>query len=234
MGGAAAELFVTHGAVSRPIRLLADQMGVILLDRNAQSSQPTDEGVRLAGRLATGFRLIQASIEQLRPGPLVLSCSASSMRYWLLPRIGRFHDKPPEVEIGGVAGPDPGLRFCRRCAQGLEPLLLSDDPGGRLRSWCGHGVAMVPPMLVQDDLHPGKPVVPFGFVPSHRKLLLWIAPRLGGRSDVDALATWLPDGMRTAGGAAQAAHGRPAAGLAASARISGPGHFCLRTRSISA
>ena len=74
-------------------------MGVILLDRSGQSSPPTAEGARLAGGLATAFRLIQASVEQLRPGPLTLSCSASIMMYWLLPRIGRFHAKHPGVEI---------------------------------------------------------------------------------------------------------------------------------------
>lgn len=267
MSAAAAELFVTHGAVSRHIRSLEDQMGVILLDRSGQSSQPTAEGARLAGGLATAFRLIQASVEQLRPGPLTLSCSASIMMYWLLPRIGRFHDKHPEVEIqfnmnydridfvrdsisvairnSSIEPPkDAALRdlmiewigpVCSSEYRQSARLEATDDLARvrllatktRLEAWhdwtrasgyagdalkisnryehfylliqaavCGLGVAMVPRMLVQDDLHSGKLVAPFGFVPSPRKLLLWIAPQLDGRADVEALATWLADEMK--------------------------------------
>lgn len=267
MSAAAAELFVTHGAVSRHIRSLEDQMGVILLERSGQSSQPTAEGARLAGGLATAFRLIQASVEQLRPGPLTLSCSASIMMYWLLPRIGRFHAKHPGVEIQfnmnydridfvrdsiGVAirnssiepPKDAALRdlmvewigpVCSSEYRESAGLGSTDDLARvrllatktRMEAWpdwtrasgyaadalkisnryehfylliqaavCGLGVAMVPRMLVQDDLRSGKLVAPFGFVPSPRKLLLWIAPQLDGRSDVEALATWLADEMR--------------------------------------
>jgi hypothetical protein len=32
--------------------------------------------------------MIQASVEQLKPAPLTLSCSESIMMYWLLPRLG--------------------------------------------------------------------------------------------------------------------------------------------------
>ena len=89
MTAAAAELHVTHGAVSRHIRSLEDQLGVLLLDRSGQSTAPTPDGARHGG-LATAFRLIQASVEQLKPAQLTLSCSASIMMYWLLPRIGGF------------------------------------------------------------------------------------------------------------------------------------------------
>src|SRR5512134_1128414 len=99
MTAAAAELFVTHGAVSRHIRSLEDQLGLLLLDRSGQSTAPTPDGTRLAEGLSSAFRLIQASVEQLKPAPLTLSCSSSIMMYWLLPRIGAFHRKHPDVEL---------------------------------------------------------------------------------------------------------------------------------------
>jgi LysR family transcriptional regulator, glycine cleavage system transcriptional activator len=99
MSAAADELSVTHGAVSRHVRMLEDMLGVALLVRGPQASVPTTEGARLAAGLAAGFRTIDASIEQLKPGPLTLSCSTSIMMYWLLPRIGRFHERHPEVEL---------------------------------------------------------------------------------------------------------------------------------------
>jgi hypothetical protein len=51
-------------------------------------------------------------------------------------------------------------------------------------------------MLVLDDLHSGKLVAPFGFGPTQRKLVLWIAPHLDGRPDVEALAKWLAGEMK--------------------------------------
>ncbi len=267
MSAAAEELFVTHGAVSRHIRSLEEQLGLVLLERGGGSTRPTPEGMRLAEGLATAFRLIQASVEQLRPGPLMLSCSSSIMMHWLLPRIGAFHQRHPEVELQfnlnydridfvrdnvGLAirnssiTPPPDARqrdllvewvgpVCApeyQQAVGLEvPLALSEArllaTKTRLEAWdewmeaagytgpplevaaryehfylqiqaavCGLGVAVVPRMLVLDDLQSGKLVAPLGFVPSPRKLVLWIAPHLDGRADVETLAAWLGAEMR--------------------------------------
>ena len=45
---AAQELCVTHGAISRQVKSLEQLLGVTLLQRLAQSSDPTPEGLRLA------------------------------------------------------------------------------------------------------------------------------------------------------------------------------------------
>ncbi|HEX3635525.1 MAG TPA: LysR substrate-binding domain-containing protein [Paraburkholderia sp.] len=103
-GDAAEELSVTHGAISRHIRSLEDTLGVLLLLRNAHSTEPTPEGARLAEGLSRAFNLIQASVEQVRPGPLTLSCSASIMMYWLLPRLGKLHRKHASLEVGFNTG----------------------------------------------------------------------------------------------------------------------------------
>ncbi len=99
MSAAADELAVTHGAISRHVRALEDSLGVLLLKRGAQTSEPTPEGQRLAEGLATAFGLIQASIEQVRPGPATISCSESIMMFWLLPRIARFQQQHPEMPL---------------------------------------------------------------------------------------------------------------------------------------
>jgi len=96
---AAQELSVTHSAVSRHIRMLEDSLGLPLLTRSAQGAVPTAEGQRLVDGLSTAFSLIQSSVEQLKPGPLTLACSESIMMYWLLPRLNRFKDVHPEVEL---------------------------------------------------------------------------------------------------------------------------------------
>lgn len=99
MSAAAQELSVTHGAISRHVRSLEDMFGVVLLTRGAHSTDPTPEGARLAEGLAAAFNTIHASLEQLKPGPLTLSCSTSIMMYWLIPRIARFHERHPDVEL---------------------------------------------------------------------------------------------------------------------------------------
>ena len=96
---AAVELSVTHGAVSRHIRMLEDSLGLPLLRRSAHGTAPTAEGQRMAESLSRAFNLIQSSIEQLKPGPLTLSCSESIMMYWLIPRLARFQEANPEVEL---------------------------------------------------------------------------------------------------------------------------------------
>jgi len=96
---AADELSVTHGAVSRHIRMLEDSIGLALLTRSAQGAVPTAEGQRLADGLSTAFSLIQSSVDQLKPGPVTLACSESIMMHWLLPRLNRFKDVHPEVEL---------------------------------------------------------------------------------------------------------------------------------------
>lgn len=96
---AANELSVTHGAVSRHVRSLEESLGIQLLNRNAHSTDTTPQGARLAEGLSSAFNLIQASIEQLMSGPITLSCSESIMMYWLIPRIARFHQAHPAVDL---------------------------------------------------------------------------------------------------------------------------------------
>lgn len=96
---AAEELSVTHGAVSRHVRMLEEVVGIPLLKRHPHGTEPTAEGLRLSEGLSQGFKQIRASVEQLNPGPLTLSCSESIMMYWLLPRLSRFQDSNPDVEL---------------------------------------------------------------------------------------------------------------------------------------
>lgn len=99
MTAAAQELSVTHGAISRHVRALEETLGVMLLTRGAQSTDPTPEGARLAEGVAAALNLMQAALEQLKPGPLTLSCSASILTHWLLPRLARFHEQHPGIEL---------------------------------------------------------------------------------------------------------------------------------------
>jgi LysR family glycine cleavage system transcriptional activator len=64
---------------------------------------------------------------------------------------------------------------------------------------CGLGVAIVPKILVLDDLRSGKLVAPSGFVTGPYKIVLWIAPHLRARSETKALVNWLTNEFRKPG-----------------------------------
>jgi LysR family transcriptional regulator, glycine cleavage system transcriptional activator len=61
---------------------------------------------------------------------------------------------------------------------------------------CGLGLAMVPRLLVEDEIRNGHLVAPFGFVVGPHRLDLWINPHLRARKDVRHLIDWLDDEMR--------------------------------------
>lgn len=93
------ELGVTHGAVSRQIQLLEGIVGVMLLRRLPKSVEATAEGARLAASLSAAFNLISAGLAQLQPGPLTISCSSTIMQNWLIPRLARFRERYPDIEL---------------------------------------------------------------------------------------------------------------------------------------
>ena len=96
---AANELCVTHGAVSRHVKSLEETLGMQLLRRSSHLLEATAQGARLAEGLSSAFSLIQARLDPLQPGPLTLSCSESIMMYWLIPRIARFQQAHPSIDL---------------------------------------------------------------------------------------------------------------------------------------
>ncbi|WP_269635535.1 LysR family transcriptional regulator [Rhodobacter xanthinilyticus] len=61
MTRAAEELGVTHGAISRQVRLLEETFGAQLITRTRSGLVPTQAGAALAERLTRGFREIEAA-----------------------------------------------------------------------------------------------------------------------------------------------------------------------------
>ncbi|WP_201195795.1 LysR substrate-binding domain-containing protein [Pseudomonas fluorescens] len=142
---AADALCVTHGAISRHIRSLEDSLGVVLLTRNAHGTRLTPEGARLAAGLSRAFSLIQESIDEVRPRPLELSCSASIMMHWLLPRLAKLHSSFPTMELGLRTGHGPidfaqeGVSVAIRLDSiepppGIEPIALTNEWVGAICS----------------------------------------------------------------------------------------------------
>lgn len=101
--GAAIELGVTHGAVSRQIDILEKWLGVRLFTKNGRGVALTTEGRQLLGEATKLMDGLSAATENLtkRHGPVLLRVNAPqtfAMR-WLIPRLPAFSALHPEVEV---------------------------------------------------------------------------------------------------------------------------------------
>lgn len=96
---AAGELGVTHGAVSRQVKALEDHLGVTLFLRRHRGIVLTEPGRALLPSLTAAFGLIAGAVGTLAPSRLLLSCPATLMMRWLIPRMAAFKRLHPEVDI---------------------------------------------------------------------------------------------------------------------------------------
>jgi DNA-binding transcriptional LysR family regulator len=106
--GAANQLNLTHGAVSRAVRLLEDDLGVALFERRNRAVFLTDPGRRLAQAVAHSLDHIDATVRSIRAeqtkAPVTVSCEPTLMMRWLIPRMPAFRALHPDAEIRLVAG----------------------------------------------------------------------------------------------------------------------------------
>lgn len=100
---AAEALGVTHGAVSRQIKLLETYLGVHLLNRHPNGVEKTDAGEQLHRATRQGFSALQTGIgsvkrEQDRRS-ITISLAASLATKWLVPRQPSFRAQHPGVAL---------------------------------------------------------------------------------------------------------------------------------------
>lgn len=100
---AARELNVTPGALSHQVRGLETQLGVVLFERQARGVALTPQGRALYPGLLSGFALIRDAVNALRThahsGVLVVSTPPGFTSKWLAPRLFRFAQAHPDVEL---------------------------------------------------------------------------------------------------------------------------------------
>lgn len=101
---AAEELHVTQAAVSQQVRGLEEQLGVPLFRRLNRALLLTDAGQRYAVAVRGALAQIAEATAALRPareedGTLTVSVMPSFAHKWLMPRLGRFLDRHPEISL---------------------------------------------------------------------------------------------------------------------------------------
>jgi LysR family glycine cleavage system transcriptional activator len=100
---AAEELQISQPAVSHAMRLLEEQLGVALFDRQHKGVKTTDAGSYLQEQVAMGLTLIDQALREVRsmnvPHQVTLAVSTATATWWLLPRIARFKQLHPDIEL---------------------------------------------------------------------------------------------------------------------------------------
>lgn len=97
------ELHVTHGAISRQIRALEEQLGVSLFDKAGRGVKLTDAGLRLRDVTSESFERLRGVCADLRrqqeERPFVLGCPGSLLARWFIPRLDRLQRELPELRL---------------------------------------------------------------------------------------------------------------------------------------
>ena len=125
---AAEQLHVTHGAVSRQLKVLEEHLGVSLFSKEGRGLKLTDAGIRLRDASGEAFDRLRGVCVDISRGsadaPFVLGCSGSLLARWFIPRLGRLNADLPDLRLHLSAG--EGDLDPRR--PGLDALLVFAEP----------------------------------------------------------------------------------------------------------
>ena len=131
---AAEELNVTPGAISQQIRALEDFLDVELFKRRNRVIVLTDEGQLALPFMSKGFEKfnegVEAVIKHKGNAPLTITSAPSFISKWLIPRLDKFKNIHPEIDVRIDASSrlvdflhediDVGIRFGTGEFDGLE------------------------------------------------------------------------------------------------------------------
>ena len=100
---AAAELNVTHAAIAQHVRALESDFAESLIVKKGRGVMTTNAGNALAASLSEGFAIIGDGVRDLRAlregRPLNISVTPMFATNWLIPRLGEFWAKHPDISI---------------------------------------------------------------------------------------------------------------------------------------
>lgn len=102
---------MTHGAVSRAVRALEEELGVALFERRHRRVLLTAAGRKLFQATQQAFGILDHTALELRQqaldASLVLSCEPTLLMRWLIPRLPAFQQAHPDINLQLVAGGGP-------------------------------------------------------------------------------------------------------------------------------
>jgi DNA-binding transcriptional LysR family regulator len=100
--GAAAELNVSHAAISRHVRALEARLGVTLFRKASRGVELTPDGARYLQAISTAFDTIAEATGALAspaPARVRVSVHPAFAARWLIQRLGRFREAHPDCAV---------------------------------------------------------------------------------------------------------------------------------------
>lgn len=135
---AARELFVTHGAVSRQVRALEEDLGQPLFTRHGRGLALTAAGQQLQEPCGLAFGQLRDAWLRLRQAqasaPFVLGCPGSVLARWMIPRLERLRHELPSLTLHLAAQEEPSS------LAGVDAALLLATPPWPA-DWQAHNLA---------------------------------------------------------------------------------------------
>ena len=105
---AALELGTTQPAISQQVKRLEAQLGTRLFDRIYRGIELTEAGLLLFEQVHQGLQLIDEGIAQVcghnQREVLQVATDFAFAAFWLMPRLQRFHEANPQVDVSLVTG----------------------------------------------------------------------------------------------------------------------------------
>lgn len=100
-GAAADELGVTQGAVAQQVRQLEAHLGIPLFERLPKGLALTAQGRSYHAQVAAAFDDLRAATNSLSPdqGKVLVSVTPTFAAKWLIPNLGDFSAKHPEIDL---------------------------------------------------------------------------------------------------------------------------------------
>lgn len=131
---AAEELNVTQAAISHQVKALEDRLGLTLFRRLNRALMLTDEGQTLFPSVRDALDSLAEAVGRLSgrdgSGPLTVSTLPSFAAKWLVPRMSRFRDRYPEIELR-IAAAERLVDFARDDVDVAVRFGRGDWPGVR-------------------------------------------------------------------------------------------------------
>ncbi|HLI22934.1 MAG TPA: LysR family transcriptional regulator, partial [Stellaceae bacterium] len=152
---ASEELSLTQSAISRQITMLEASLGVSLFDRIRQRVILTEAGRSYAERIRDVLARLSAATEEAiafrgHGGILRLGVPPTFGTRWLIPRMGRFFERHPEVTVSFTTRLPGAIDFRR---EGLDAVIHVGQtvlPGIALhRLTAGELLAVASPSLIK-------------------------------------------------------------------------------------
>lgn len=165
---AAAELNVTHAAISRQVRELERAMRVALFERTGRGVVLTEAGAGLARELTRGLDILASAAGRFSRTTrgrqkLVITSDVPFAVMWLVPRLGEFTSRHPDVDL--VLDPthrvadlakeeiDFGIRYGAGGWRGVDAVKLAD---AGLTVVCAPALLKREPVASPDKLPPAR------------------------------------------------------------------------------